>query len=109
MKWGFSGFHPNFPSSVQNLAGFLYITPLLYGRRQHFYFYFYFCYFCHSSTHVAWCSTSTGGGPPPHVVCRDQRSMYWYVPFWLAAEVPTEAATVRSTPPSPRLLAVVRP
>ena len=48
-------------------------------------------------------------GPPPHVVCRDQRSMYWYVPFWLAAEVPTEAATVRSTPPSPRLLAVVRP
>ena len=87
----------------------LYITPLLYGRRQHFYFYFYFCYFCHSSTHVAWCSTSTGGGPPPHVVCRDQRSMYWYVPFWLAAEVPTEAATVRSTPPSPRLLAVVRP
>ena len=34
-------------------------------------------------------SPSTGGGPPPHVVLRDQRSMYSYVALELAAEVPT--------------------
>ena len=34
-------------------------------------------------------SPSTGGGPPPHVVLRDHRSMYSYVALALAADVPT--------------------
>ena len=46
---------------------------------------------------------------PPHVVARDQRSMYVNVPLAVATDVPTVAATVSSTAPTPVEVLVVRP